>query len=94
MVLRGKTRLITKCIGCFMWDYFVTCARYNVYALRHCRRLVDVVRWWQYYIDFGCAVYGVFPPDPRPPPLKVIYSHVTINDKLEVKMKSEEVSTT
>ena len=35
----------------------------------------------------------MFPPNPRPPPLKVIYSHVAINDKLEVKMKSEEVRT-
>ena len=31
---------------------------------------------------------------PDHPPLKVIYSHVAINDKLEVKMKSEEVRTT
>ena len=28
---------------------------------------------------------------PRPPPLKVIYSHVAINDELEVKVKSEKV---
>ncbi len=28
------------------------------------------------------------------PPLMVIYSHVAINDKLEVKMKSEEVRMT
>ena len=37
----------------------------------------------------------VSPPySPDHPPLKVIYSHVAINDKLEVKMKSEEVRTT
>ena len=37
----------------------------------------------------------VVPPySPIHPPLMVIYSHVAINDKLEVKMKSEEVRTT